>query len=142
MLDVALKGRSVYEIHRAEEMTYFLKRHSRRFKAVAVCRSLGKTGINLEYYRVIQFLREHPGMLDGWTGGIIVDAGSELLPNLQPGNLPLRLTSPAVLFVGRPLVEGTSSLANFAIVAQNMDTDLMTAYQKSAGLLVREILDF
>ena len=25
VLDVALKGRSVYEIHRAEEMTYFLK---------------------------------------------------------------------------------------------------------------------
>lgn len=57
VLDVALKGRSVYEIHRAEEMTYFLKDTAGGSKRLLFAVSLGKTGINLEYYRVIQFLR-------------------------------------------------------------------------------------
>ena len=142
VLDIALKGRSVYEIRRAEEMAYFLKDTAGGAKRLLFAVSLGKTGINLEYYRVIQFLREHPGMLEGWTGGIIVDADSELFTKSAARELTFTANFAGCTFVGRPLVEGTSSLANFAIVAQNMDTDLMTAYQKSAGLLVQEILDF
>ena len=127
MLDVALKGRSVYEIHRVEEMTYFLKDTAGGSKRLLFAVSLGKTGINLEYYRVIQFLREHPGMLDGWTGGIIVDADSELFTKSAARELTFTANFAGCTFVGRPLVEGTSSLENFAIVAQNMDTDLIIA---------------
>ena len=49
VLDVALKGRSVYEIHRAEEMTYFLKDTAGGSKRLLFAVSLGKSGINLEY---------------------------------------------------------------------------------------------
>ena len=142
VLGEALRGRSVYAIHRAEEMDYFLKKTADGGKRLLFAVSLGKTGINLEYYKVLLFLREHPGLLEGWTGGIIIDADSDLYTKSVARELVFTANCSGCTFVGRPLVEGTGTLSNFAIIAQNMDTDLMTAYRKSAAILVQEILDF
>lgn len=52
-------------------------------------------------------------MLDGWTGGIIVDADSELFTKSAARELTFTANFAGCTFVGRPLVEGTSSLAEF-----------------------------
>ena len=104
--------------------------------------SLGETGINFEYYRILRWLRENSGVLRGWAGGVIVDGTSELYTKSVARELVFTANSAGCAFVGRPLVEGTESLDNFAIVAQNMETDHFTAYQKSSEILVKEILEF
>ena len=39
---------------------------------------LGTSGINLELYRLIRFLREHPDFLNGFVGGLLVDSENDL----------------------------------------------------------------
>ena len=38
---------------------------------------LGEHGINLEYTRLLDWLRSHPNGLDGWIGGVVADADSD-----------------------------------------------------------------
>ena len=45
-------------------------------------------------------------------------------------------------FLGRPLVEGTGSLANFRVQAKNLGTDLMGAYLAAAQELVQRLDTF
>lgn len=106
--------------------------------------SLGEHGVNLEYYRMLRYLREHRSerLLDCYTGGLIVDGDSELYTKYAAKELVFTANCAGCTFVGRPLVEGTRTLSNFAIVAQNMDTDYPTAYRNSARQLVEEILAF
>ena len=42
----------------------------------AIC--LSESGVNLEYYRLLEAFRLHPHCLDGSVGGIIVDGASDL----------------------------------------------------------------
>ncbi|MEF9955228.1 MAG: hypothetical protein RR785_08225, partial [Clostridium sp.] len=39
---------------------------------------LGNTGINMEYYRMLHFIREHENCLEGYIGGLVVDGDSDL----------------------------------------------------------------
>jgi hypothetical protein len=47
--------------------------HERILFAVA----LSEAGVNIEYYRLLEYLRGHPDCLEGSVGGIIVDGGGE-----------------------------------------------------------------
>lgn len=104
--------------------------------------SLGDSGINFEYYRVLRWLRQNPKVLNGWIGGVVMDGTSELYTKSVARELVFTANSSGCTFVGRPLVEGTGSLSNFTIVAQNMETDQATAYKESVRILVNEILEF
>lgn len=143
VLQTALDGLRVHELNSAEEMTYFTGKGPKEGgKRLLFAVALGETGINLEYYKVLHFLREHPNLLDGWVGGIISDGEGDLYTKSVARELVFSANASGCTFVGRPLVEGTGTLSNFAIVAGNMDTDLYTAYKRSAGILVKEILEF
>lgn len=54
----------------------------------AIC--LSESGVNLEYYRLLEAFRLHPHCLDGSVGGIIVDGASDLYTKA--------LYSPHILF--------------------------------------------
>ena len=104
--------------------------------------SLGKDGVNLEYTKLLRFLRSCPGILDGCVAGIITDGESDLYTKSVARELVFTANEAGCAFVGRPLVEGTRTLSNFAVVAQIMETDEPSAYRRSAALLVKEILEF
>lgn len=154
VLGFALDGAKAHYIRTVQELEAYFgtgkEKESKAEQAETVCLSrrllfalsLGDTGINFEYYRVLRWMRENPGVLDGFLGGVIVDGTSELYTKSVARELVFTANGAGCAFVGRPLVEGTESLDNFAIVAQNMETDHFTAYQKSAAILVREILEF
>ena len=142
VLEYALKERDSRQIRTAEELGTYVASGSRPLRRILFAVSLGDSGLNFEYYRILRWLRENPGVLDGSVGGIVVDGTSELYTKSVARELVFTANCAGCTFVGRPLVEGTGSLANFTIVAQNMETDHFTAYQKSAALLVKEILTF
>ena len=100
---------------------------------------LGEYGVNLEYTRLLGWLRCHPKSLEGWTGGVTADADSDLYTKSAARELVFTANRAGCAFVGRPLVEGTKTLSNFAIVASNLGTDLYGAYVESIKLLVKEM---
>lgn len=100
---------------------------------------LGEYGVNLEYTRLLGWLRSHPKSLEGWTGGVTADADSVLYTKSAARELVFTANCAGCAFVGRPLVEGTKTLSNFAIVASNLGTDLYGAYVESIKLLVKEM---
>ena len=100
---------------------------------------LGEYGVNLEYTRLLGWLRSHPKSLEGWTGGVTADADSDLYTKSAARELEFTANCAGCAFVGRPLVEGTKTLSNFAIVASNLGTDLYGAYVESIKLLVKEM---
>lgn len=100
---------------------------------------LGEYGVNLEYTRLLGWLRSHPKSLEGWTGGVTADADSDLYTKSAARELVFTANRAGCAFVGRPLVEGTKTLSNFAIVASNLGTDLYGAYVESIKLLAKEM---
>ena len=101
----------------------------------------GASGINLEFYRLIRFLRENSGFLDGFVGGVLTDSKNDLYSKSVAKDLVFAANLAGCAFVGRPLVEGTRTLSNYSIIAGNLGTDLMGAYLESAKGLVREVLE-
>lgn len=100
---------------------------------------LGEYGVNLEYTRLLGWLRSHPKSLEGWTGGVTADADSDLYTKSAARELVFTANRSGCAFVGRPLVEGTRTLSNFSIVASNLGTDLYGAYVESIKLLAKEM---
>jgi len=101
--------------------------------------SLGDTGINFEYLRMLQRIRREPELFQGCTAGLIVDANSPLYSKSTAAELTFAANLAGCAFLGRPLVEATDTLSNFAIQAKNLDTDLMGAYRSAAAELVQRL---
>jgi multimeric flavodoxin WrbA len=136
VLAPALEGVSVRTLSRAEELTDLTGQ--RLLFAVPA----GRWGINPEYQRMLLRLRSCPQLLEGCTAGLLVDGSSELYTKSTATELTLAANLAGCTFVGRPLVEGTGSLANFRIQAANLGTDLAGAYRAAARELVEQILSF
>lgn len=113
------------------------------FVRVLFAVDLGSDGINFEYSRLLRIMRAQPHLLEGWLGGVIVDAQSELYTKSVAQELVLAANMSGCSFVGRSLVEGTGSLRNFTVAAhKNGHDDLMQAYVDSACGLVQALMSF
>ncbi len=129
----ALAGQEFQVVRRAEELSGLEGRR------VLLALPLGDTGVNLEYVRMLARLRKEPGLLQSCTGGLIVDGAGELFTKSAASEAALALNMAGCALVGRPLVEGTGSLANFAVQAKNLGTDLMGAYRHAAAELAERV---
>ena len=129
----ALDGRQVRTIRRAEEL------HGLAGQKLLFALPLGDTGTNLESVKMLARLRREPALLAGCTAGLIVDGDSPLYTKSAAAELTLAANLAGCAFLGRPLVEGTGSLANFRIQAKNLDTDLMGAYRAAARELAERL---
>ena len=114
----ALAGLEVRTLRRAEELDAL------RNQTLLFAVPLGELGINLEYIRMLARLRREPSLLEGCTAGLIVDGAGELYTKSAATELALAVNAAGCALLGRPLVEGTGSLANFAVQAHNLGTDL------------------
>ena len=136
VLSCGLACREVRVVRRAEELE--LRPGGRLLFALA----LDGAGQNSEYQRMLARLRLEPGLLEGCTGGLIVDGPGELYTKSTAAELALAMNSAGCALVGRPLVEATGSLSNFRIQAKNLSTDLMGAYQEAVRELAERLLTF
>ncbi len=103
---------------------------------------VGRCGINLAYQQLLLALRSHPDLLCGCTAGLIVDGESEQYTKSTATELTLAANLAGCAFVGRPLVEGTGSLANLRIQADALNCALEDAYRTAARELVQRLLDY
>lgn len=133
VLKHALAGREVRAVRTAAELSGLENQR------LILALPLGDTGVNLEYTRMLARLRKEPGLLAGCTGGLIVDGAGELYTKSAAAEGALALNLAGCALVGRPLVEGTGSLANFAVQAGNLGTSLMGAYRAAAAELAERV---
>lgn len=140
VLETALEGIAYREVTQVSELeeTQILRSGP---GLVLFALDLGRDGINLEYIRLLGWLRLHPAGLDGWVGGVVADADSDLYTKSAARELVFTANCSGCAFVGRPLVEGTRTLSNFSIVASNMGTNLDDAYVKSVRILAEQLMD-
>ena len=136
ILKQALAGQEFQVVRRAEELSGLEGRR------LLLALPLGDTGVNLEYTRMLSRLRKEPKLLEGCTGGLIVDGAGELFTKSAASEAALTLNMAGCALVGRPLVEGTGSLANFAVQAKNLGADLMGAYRHAAAELAGQVERF
>lgn len=131
----ALAGQEVRVLRRAEELSGL------QGQMLLFALPLGDAGVNLEYVRMLTRLRQEPGLLAGCTAGLIVDGAQELYTKSAAAELALAANRAGCALVGRPLVEGTGSLANFAVQAKNLGATLIGAYRAAARELVERLMN-
>lgn len=103
---------------------------------------LDESGVNIEAMNVIGYLNLNPTALEGSIGGVIVDGKGELFTKDMGRRLVFSANMAGCTFPGKPLVEATGSLANFAVNAKLWSLDLEEAYMKSCRLLIEKVADF
>ena len=141
VLDCALAGKRARLLYTTEEFQSYLKKERKAGEGrVLFVLPLGEYGVNLDSVRLLRFLRDNKNVLEGFTGGVIADSRSDLYTKSAARELVFTANMAGCSFVGRPLVEGTRTLSNFAIVARNMGTDLQGAYRESAAILTEQII--
>ncbi|MGI5963553.1 MAG: flavodoxin family protein [Lawsonibacter sp.] len=132
VLRCALAGRNFRTVARVQDLTNLTG------NTLLFVLSLGETGVNLEYTRMLSRLRREPGLLDGCTAGLLVDGVSPLYTKSAATELVLAANLAGCTFLGRPLVEGTGDLSTFRIQAQVQGISCIEAYRRAAqDLIVR-----
>ena len=106
----------------------------------AVC--LPEDGISFAVTEMLRALRTSQDLMRGCVGALIVDGAGELYTKSTAAQLVFAANGCGCAFIGRPLVEATGSLLNFAVTARNLGTDLMDACLQSVQGLVRELCAF
>jgi len=104
--------------------------------------SLSFTGMNLEWYRMMDMIRRRPGCLAGAIGGVIVDGGGELDTKKTARETILTANLCGCSFPGRPLVEATGSLNNFHIVSKVLGVSELEAYCIKTRELIARLENF
>ena len=138
VLETALAGIRYEVVEEIEELEAIDLRNRRILFAV----SLGESGINLEWYHMLKWIRLRKDCLKGSVAGVLVDSNSEWYTKDLARHLVFSANMAGCTFIGRPLVEGTRTLYNFNIIARNLEMSNEEAYRAQGKDLVRRILDF
>lgn len=99
-------------------------------------------GADAEALKLLRHLRAHPNCLAGSVGAIIVDGTSELYTKRLAQELTLAASLAGCTFPGKPLVEGTGSLYNQHILAEQYHLGLRETYFHRAAELVKRLEAF
>lgn len=104
--------------------------------------SLSEAGVNLEYYRLLEHLRAHPGCLQGSVGGIIVDGAGEFYTKAIARRFAFSANMAGCTFPGKSLVEATGSLGNFHVLSSITGLKPEEVYRSQVKGLLDKILTF
>lgn len=138
VLAQAIEGIETECLETAEELMHTELAGKRLLFAVG----LSATGINIEYYKMLEYLRSREGCLKGCVAGVIVDGKGELFTKSLARRLVFAANLAGCTFIGKPLVEATGSLYNFHVIGKVWGVDNYSAYAKQSRDLVRRILNF
>ncbi|MEA4965360.1 MAG: NAD(P)H-dependent oxidoreductase [Oscillospiraceae bacterium] len=104
--------------------------------------SVWDAGVNLQYYAMLGKIRSTRDCFDGAMGALLVDGSCELYTKAIARELAFAANRAGCAFLGKPLVEATGSLQNFAVQAALRGTDLEGAYHACARELAERLLNF
>ena len=102
--------------------------------------SMPPNGVSIDLMRVIAYLHDHRNALEHCTGGVIIDGRSEMFTKNLARQLIFAANCAGCAFPGRPLVEATTDLYNFHVIADVSGISTMDAYRAACADLVRRVL--
>ena len=135
-------GTGVTMLNGSREFTAAARAGKLKDSRILFAVDIDESGVNIEALEVIRFLNLNPTALEGSLGGVIIDGRSELFTKDLGRRLVFAADMAGCAFPGKPLVEATGSLANFAVNAKLWSLDLEEAYMKSCRLLIEKVADF
>lgn len=135
---ILLRGVEVEVFEKMSDLECLDLRNSRIIFAVA----LTETGINMEYYGLLESLRKNTACLTGSVGGIIIDGASELFTKAIARRLAFSANLAGCTFPGKPLVEATGSLGNFFVLSGIRGEKPYKVYKDQLKNLLRKVYDF
>lgn len=138
VLSKALAGMEAEYILTAGE----LARTDLRGKKIIFAVCLSEAGVNMEYYRMLEYFRGCKDCLEGSIAGAVIDGSGELFTKSLARRLVFSANTAGCAFVGKPLVEATGSLYNFNIMSKVLGTDNMGAYEEQTEALVKRVAKF
>lgn len=137
LLDYALAGQTVEvcPVARLSEADFSGKR-------ILFALSVEESGMSLHTFSLLHTLRQNSMRLKDAVGAIVVDGAGELYTKQAAQALAFSANLAGCLFPGKPLVEGTGSLYNQHILANQLGCTLEEAYFASAQSLVQRLASF
>lgn len=135
-------GTGVTMLNGSREFTAAASEGKLKNNRIIFAADLDESGINIEAFEVIRFLNLNPTALEGSLGGVIIDGRSELFTKDMGRRLVFAADMAGCAFPGKPLVEATGSLANFAVSAKLWQISREQAYAKSCRLLIEKVASF
>lgn len=138
VLGRALEGLDCRLIHMVEDIDDGDLQDRRVLFAI----NLSSAGVNMEFYRLLEYLRAHEDCLKGSVGGIIVDGGGEMYTKGIARRMAFSANRAGCTFPGKALVEATGSLRNFQVLSKVMEKEPMEVYEIQAEKLVRRVMGF
>ena len=104
--------------------------------------SLGPSGLDEAFCRLLRDLRTHRRCLEGAAAVLLVDGEGEFYTKQAAHMLVHAANEAGCSFPGKPLVEGTASLRNLDIQCRRRGLDRPEAYRVLARDLVMRLLSF
>ncbi len=104
--------------------------------------SLGPTGLDEDFCRLLRWIRSHPHCLEGSAAGVVIDGPGELYTKQAAHLLVFSANGAGCAFPGRPLVEATGSLHNLDIQCRRRGQDHETVYRALVRDLAEGLLAF
>lgn len=104
--------------------------------------SLTEAGVNMEYYRLLEYFRSHYDCLEGSVAGIVVDGRSALFTKALARRLAFSANAAGCTLPGKPLVEATGDLGNFHVLSSVRGVDQETVYIQQVEALIDKVLSF
>lgn len=138
VLSKALEGLDCRLIHMVEDIDDGDLQNRRVLFAI----NLSSAGVNMEFYRLLEYLRAHEDCLRGSIGGIVVDGGGEMYTKGIARRMAFSANRAGCTFPGKALVEATGSLRNFQVLSRVMEKEPMEVYGIQVEKLVRRIMGF
>lgn len=138
VLSKALEGLDCRIIHMVEDIDDGDLQDRRVLFAI----NLSSAGVNMEFYRLLEYLRAHEDCLRGSIGGIVVDGGGEMYTKGIARRMAFSANRAGCTFPGKALVEATGSLRNFQVLSRVMEKEPMEVYGIQVEKLVRRIMGF
>lgn len=136
--ELEAKGIRISICEHASDLSSHILADSRLLFAV----SLTEAGVNMEYYRLLEYLRGHSDCLRGSIGGIIVDGGGEFYTKAIARRFAFSANAAGCSFPGKPLVEATGSLGNFHVLSDITGSVPSAVYENQVISLIDKVLDF
>lgn len=140
-------------IRTAGELKEEIEQGNLKNKMLLFAAALGDDGINLELCAMLKVIRQHDsghtagvswskGCLTGSTGAVITDGASEYYTKSVGREIVQTANEAGCTFPGRPLVEGTGSLKNYVVRANNQGCGLYEAYDHAVKDLLERLRDY
>ncbi len=99
-------------------------------------------GINIEYCKILEYIRNEKEFLKNSIAGLIIDGKSEFYTKDVSRNLVFSANMSGCTFIGKPLVEATGDLKNFKTISKLEEISLEEAYEKQVKSLIDRLFAY